>query len=142
MRFIIVLAAMLATLPAGAREWHRPVGAGAPLELHPVLQIAMRFEGMGKVTGLPGAWCRDFVNMVLSRAGVRLADHSRIAGDALRLGARTNSPRPGDLAVMRGHVGFVVADNGAQVTIISGNWGKRVARATLPRWAFVAFVRI
>jgi len=145
MRALILIAALLAATPAPAREAYRHgryAVVGAPIELHPVLALALHFEGMGKVTPFAGPWCRDFVNMVLERAGVRVADHSRVAIAALNLGPRTNQPRPGDLAVMPRHVGFVVADRGATVEIVSGNWGHRVARATLPRWAFVAFVRI
>ncbi len=41
-----------------------------------------------------------------------------------------------------GHVGIVVADLGADVEIVSGNWSHRVARARIPRRAVTAFVRV
>ncbi len=106
-----------------------------------ILTEAQRHLGQGNFTGRPGSWCAWFASAVLKATGRRpLADG--LAASALAYGPRTGAPRPGDLAVMPGHVGFVVADLGARVTIVSGNWSHRVALTTLPRAAFVAFVKV
>jgi hypothetical protein len=70
---------------------------------------------------------------------------NRMAASALSYGPRSNGS-PGDLAVFIGrrgyayHVGVVVADLGSEVEIVSGNWGRRVARAVVSRRE-LAFVR-
>ena len=66
---------------------------------------------------------------------------NRMASSALRYGPHTNAPRRGDLAVMPHHVGFVAGvEPDGSIVLLSGNWGHRVARARLPRAAFVAVV--
>ncbi len=136
---------------AGARGWQeqaRGEFAARALPSGDVLAVARRWLGSGKMTPLPGPWCADFVSLVL-----RLAGHpplaGRLAADALRYGTRVASPRPGDLVVMRtrrslaGHVGIVEGLEGdGSVRIISGNWGRRVARAIVPRAQIVAFVEV
>lgn len=77
----------------------RSNASGAPL-----LAVASRYMGGRNPTGTRGPWCRDFVNHVVRKAGLPLADSSRRARDAVRLGPRVSHPRPGDLAVMRTHV--------------------------------------
>ena len=101
----------------------------------------------GKFTQLPGAWCADAVSVWLRATG-----HSplanRMASSALSYGPR-GSGAPGELVVMRtrrgyaGHVGIVerVLPDGS-VEIISGNWGRRVARAIIPRGMVTAFVEV
>jgi uncharacterized protein (TIGR02594 family) len=107
---------------------------------------AARFVGSGKFTALPGAWCADAVSFWLTRVG-KPPLPSRMAGSALAYGPRVANPQPGDLAVIRtrrgaaGHVGIVVAVRGDAVDIVSGNWGGRVARATISRAQVTAFVR-
>jgi hypothetical protein len=64
-----------------------------------------------------------------------------ISAIAFLYGPRTAYPRPGDLAVMRHHVGFVEGiEPDGSIRLISGNWGHRVARSLAPRWTIVAFV--
>ena len=113
----------------------------APLEIHPPLVAeAERHLGQGNFTGRPGPWCAWAISACLKAIGLPpLA--SGMASSALAYGPRTSSPRPGDLAVMRGHVGIVVADRGAKIEIISGNWGGRVRLAEIDRRAVRAFVR-
>ena len=106
-----------------------------------VLAKASQYVGMGKVTRVPGAWCADFVNMVLLATG-RPPLPGRMASAALAYGPRVAHPKPGDIVVMRGHVGFVVADLGSEIEIVSGNWSRRVARAFIPRRSVVAFISV
>ncbi len=107
----------------------------------PALAEAARWLGSGNMTGYAEAWCRDFVNFVLTRTGHALADTSHAAITALRLGPRVAEPRPGDLAVMAHHVGFVEGiEPDGSVRLISGNCGHRVARSLAPRRTIVAFV--
>ena len=106
-----------------------------------VLAEAAQYVGMGKVTRFPGAWCADFVNLILRATG-RPPLPGRMASAALAYGPRVAHPRPGDIVVMHGHVGFVVADLGSEIEILSGNWSHRVARAFIPRRSVVAFIAV
>ena len=112
-----------------------------------IVAEAERHLGQGNFTGRPGAWCAWAVSAWLRAIG-RPPLASGLAASALTYGPRTDAPRPGDLAVIRtrrgaaGHVGIVVADLGADVEIVSGNWSHRVARARIPRRAVTAFVRV
>lgn len=134
---------------ADGRNWH--AGGGAferqrdfSLDL---ATIAIRYVGRGKFTRLPGPWCADAVNVWLRAAGRRPLS-GRMASAALAYGPLELHPRRGDLAVVStragryGHVGIVVADLGAEIEIVSGNWGHRVARSRVPRWQIAAFVRV
>lgn len=123
---------------AGRAVW----SAGSSL----VAEIANRYVGAAKFTGLPGAWCADAISAWLRAAG-KPPLASRMASAALSYGPR-GSGQPGDLAVFMGrrgayHVGIVVAALGDRVEVVSGNarsWGHRVGRAVLPRSSLV-FVR-
>jgi hypothetical protein len=65
---------------------------GRPLELHPLLAVARRDVGGGRVSRQGGPWRRDFVNKVAAQAGYRLANHSRCASAiASRARARATS---------------------------------------------------
>jgi hypothetical protein len=108
-----------------------------------VAEIANRYVGAAKFTGLPGAWCADATSAWLRAAG-KPPLASRMASAALSYGPR-GSGQPGDLAVFMGrrgayHVGVVVAALGNRVEIVSGNWGHRVGRAVVSRRG-LAFVR-
>jgi uncharacterized protein (TIGR02594 family) len=86
-------------------------------------------------------WCKSFSNVVLRRTGHR-AGPSLMAIDALRDGVRVRTPRPGDLAVMRGHVTFFVRLDGRGGFVgLGGNQGHRVRYSRFALAAVVAFVR-
>ena len=104
-----------------------------------VLVEATKFLNSGNMTGLRGPWCRDFINFILRKTGHNLANNSRMALDALKLGNRT-SPHPGVVVVMRGHTGFFVEDLGNKIKIISGNWGHRVSYGIVPKYAVIAYI--
>jgi len=108
-----------------------------------VAEIANRYVGAAKFTGLPGAWCADAASAWLRAAG-KPPLASRMASAALSYGPR-GSGVPGDLAVFMGrrgayHVGVVVASLGDRVEVVSGNWGHRVGRAVASRRSLI-FVR-
>lgn len=106
-----------------------------------VVAEAVRWLGHGNMTGTFGPWCADALSFWLRRTGHRpLA--GRMASDALRYGPRLAAPRIGSLIVLPRHVGLVAGVEGDQVTMISGNWGRRVALARLSRRAAIAFVAI
>jgi len=108
-----------------------------------ILAEARRWIGYGNPTPFREPWCRDFVNMVIERAGYRLADRSHVAIAALGLGAWVSEPRPGDLAVMAGHVTFFAGWDGASAFVgLGGNQHHRVTLARFARRAVVAFVRV
>ena len=125
---------------AGNRHADRP---GPPLQLAGgLLAEASRYIGRGKVTPYAGPWCRDFINLVASRAGYRLANRSRRAIDALALGPRVASPRPGDLVVMRSHVTIYAGMQGGRIAGLGGNQGRGVRVSHYDARRVIAFVRL
>jgi uncharacterized protein (TIGR02594 family) len=116
---------------------------GRPLELHPLLMVASRYLGAGRVSRQRGPWCRDFINTVARRAGYHLANSSRRAIDALRLGHRVASPRPGDLVVMRHHVTIFAGFGGRGLIGLGGNQGHGgVTYSSFSRNRVVGYVRM
>jgi uncharacterized protein (TIGR02594 family) len=128
--------------PASSGDDGRAVRGAANL-----VAIAESHLGQGNFIGLAGPWCADFVSAILRAAG-RKPLANRMAASALVYGPHELAGNPGDLVVMRtsrgryGHVGFVVADRGDTVEIVSGNWGHRVARGKIARRDVTAFVRV
>jgi len=128
---------------AGSALASRSFGAGGD-----VAAEAARWIGSGKFTGLPGPWCADAVNVWLERSGHRPMQ-GRMASSALAYGPRLERPESGALAVLgsrRGwasHVGVVSGvDPSGSIHLISGNWGRRVAEAVVPRGSVIAFVAV
>ena len=107
-----------------------------------MLSLAARYVGSGKMTPLPGPWCRDFVNMVAARAGKPLANHSRRAIDAIHLGRRVSSPEPGDLVVMRHHVTIYAGNSAGKIIGLGGNQGRRVRYSAYDPRRVLAFIRL
>jgi uncharacterized protein (TIGR02594 family) len=118
------------------RSWTQPV------ELHPLLSVAKRYIGFGKFTGKSGPWCRDFINHVAHKAGYRLANNSRRAIDALRLGHRVSTPQPGDLVVLRHHVTIYAGHQGGKIIGLGGNQHHRVQYSHYSPRRVIAFVRM
>ena len=113
-----------------------------------VVAEAARWIGSGKFTGQPGPWCADAVSAWLERSGHRPLD-GRMASSALAYGPRLERPEVGALAVLGGrrgwasHVGVVSSvDRDGSIRLISGNWGRRVAEAVVPRGSVIAFVAV
>jgi hypothetical protein len=126
-----------ASLPSSA-----PVASeNRPLELHPLLAVAKRYIGRGNFTHHGGPWCRDAVNVWLRQAGYHLANNSRRAIDAVHLGHRVASPRPGDLVVMRHHVTIFAGWGGRGLVGLGGNQGHTVKYSHFSQRQVVAFVR-
>jgi uncharacterized protein (TIGR02594 family) len=121
----------------------RPLSAGGD-----VVAEAARWIGSGKFTRQAGPWCADAVSAWLQRSGHRPLE-GRMASSALAYGPRLQGPEVGALAVLgsrRGwasHVGVVsgVGSDGS-VHLISGNWGRRVAEAVVPRGSVIAYVAV
>ena len=78
------------------------------------------------------SWCAAFLNWCFVQAGREAATHSASSGSFRSFGQVTSSPTPGDIVVFksanpdlalkgRGHVGFFVADHGAEVEVLGGN---------------------
>jgi hypothetical protein len=126
------VAAGLCSAPVAAEAAGRPS----------VVAEAARHLGQGNFTGRPGAWCAWFVSWVLTATGHRPLP-SGMAASALGYGPHLREPLPGAIVVMRGHVGLVesVGADGT-ISMISGNWGHRVARARVSRREVVAFVGV
>lgn len=104
---------------------------------------ARRWLGSRNMTGTRGPWCRDFVNMVIVRSGLELADTSRRAIDALRLGPRLPGPRIGAVVVMRHHTGFVTGVEAGRIIVVSGNSrGGRVSTGSYPIGRALAFIAV
>jgi CHAP domain len=149
----IALAALAGGAEAHGRGWAfdgahmaatRPAAAGSARDL---VVVAERNLGMSNFAGLPGAWCAWAVSAWLRATG-RPELSNGLAASALAYGPLELHARRGDLVVMRtrrgpyGHVGVVVADEGREIEIISGNWLHRVALARIARRTVTAFVRV
>ncbi len=113
-----------------------------------VVAEAAHWIGSGNFTGRPGPWCADAVSAWLERSGHRPLE-GRMASAALAYGPRLEQPEVGALAVLgsrRGwasHVGVVSGvDRDGTIHLISGNWGRRVAEAVIPRASVIAFVAV
>jgi uncharacterized protein (TIGR02594 family) len=113
-----------------------------------VVAEASRWIGSGKFTAPPGPWCADAVSAWLERTGHRPLGN-RMASAALAYGPQLSGPQVGALAVLgsrRGwatHVGVVSGvEADGSIRLISGNWGRRVAEATVSRRSVVAFVAV
>ncbi len=105
-----------------------------------VVDEATRWLGQANPTGTVGPWCADFVSFVLRRVGLPPLPN-RLAASAYRYGTRVDAPRVGDLAVAPHHVGFVAGvEPDGSIRLLSGNWNRRVAEATVGRRGLV-FVR-
>ena len=100
---------------------------------------ARRYVGTNP-TGRSRLWCGHFMNMVLERSGHR-SSGSNMARSFASYGTRISGPQVGAIAVMSrgkrgGHVGVVSGiDANGNVTVISGNHGRRVAEFDLFSWA-------
>lgn len=140
----ILLASTTGVIAHGRYRW-RPVhehGDGFWEWPGNVLEYAGRFLGEVNPTHFRGPWCAAFVNMVLGATGHRHVASLR-AIDAIRDGYRVRDPRPGDLAVMRGHVTFFVRRGGRGFIGLGGNQGHdRVTEISFPLTRVIAFVRV
>ena len=85
-------------------------------------------------------WCAEFMNLMERKMG-RPGTGSARAISFASYGRRVSDPRPGDIAVMRNHVGYVMSVDGGKVKLISGNFNRKVGIGTYARSRFVAFVR-
>ena len=79
-----------------------------------------RSEVGSNPTGWSHKWCAKFASDTLRKSGKRGCP-GNTALSCLQAGSRIPGPRPGAIAVMRGHVGFVVSSSGNSVQVISGN---------------------
>lgn len=102
--------------------------------------------------GFPGikhddvAWCAAFVGAMLKRAGYKPSG-SLAARSYETYGVNLHKPMFGCIGVKKrpgggwlGHVGFVVAYDGAKVWMLGGNQGDKVSVAAFPVSQFTAFV--
>jgi uncharacterized protein (TIGR02594 family) len=123
-----------------------------------VLQELFRAAGQQNIDPRITAWCAAFVNAVLATNGIR-GTNSLSARSFERFGTATDTPRVGDLAVLRdqvpgrggrrdpnqGHVGFVTGfDRNGNVRILGGNQGggRQVSEQTFNRREVVSFRRV
>ena len=137
------------TAPVASHASGRSFGAArAEAPSADVVAEAKRWIGSRNPTGKGGPWCAHFASYVLQRTGHRPLANG-MASSALSYGRRLSEPKVGALAVVTtrigyaGHVGFVadVRADGS-IDLISGNWGRRVSDAPVPRRAVVAFVDV
>jgi uncharacterized protein (TIGR02594 family) len=112
--------------------------------LSQVVADARHYIGNGNPTGLASLWCARFMNMVLHQAGYH-GTGSDAARSFASYGRRVSGPRVGAIAVMArrggGHVGVVSGiDAKGNPIVISGNYGHRVAEASISRGRIYAYV--
>jgi len=132
------------TVIRGGSARAKSAHTGEPMRLSGarMLDEARRYVGSGKVTRAPGPWCRDFVNLVARRAGYHLANNSRRAIDATKLGQHVSTPHPGDLVVYRHHVAIFAGVTNGRLNLLGGNQGKRVKYSAFSTRGVVAYVRL
>ena len=120
------------------RVWTADARAeGRPLELHPLLQVASRYEGRRNFTGLNAAWCAAALGRWLQEAGYsRLASYR--AADYARYG-RPAQPHVGAVAVLSHHVGVVAGFERGKIVLLSGNHRRRVGYGTYAFRRIIAF---
>jgi len=113
-----------------------------------VVDEAAKWLGARNPTGKRGPWCAAFANFILQKTGHAPLGGNTV-GDAMRYGARLRAPKVGAMAVIstsygrQGHVGFVKGVNAdGSIELISGNWGRKVGDAHIPRRQVVAFVDV
>lgn len=111
------------------RAAFRRLTAGAPLELHPLATVARGYVGSRRFTRYARAWCRDALNVWLRQAGYYTDGDGRARAVA-KIVRPIARPVVGAVAWQAHHAGVVAAVNGNRVTLISGNYGNRVAVET------------
>jgi hypothetical protein len=120
------------------RRWRATVSEGRSS----VLAVASRFVGDSNPTGFRGPWCKAFVNMVARKTG-HFTNASLRAVDALHMGVRVRSPRPGDVAVMRSHTTFFAGYGGRGFLGLGGNQSHhRVTVSSYPLARVIAWIRL
>ncbi len=142
-----IAASSVAAHPAAANSYasvgHR-AGAMSDVGGSGLVSEARRYIGTNP-TGRSSLWCGHFMNMVLERTG-RRGSVSNTARSFASYGTRISGPQVGAIAVMSrgksgGHVGVVSGiDANGNVTVISGNHGRRVAELVYPRGRIFAYV--
>lgn len=136
------------SVSAGPSRGFAEARAEAPSVGRVVVEEAARWLGSRNMTGKGGPWCAHFASYILERTGHRPLANG-LASSALAYGTRLQGPKIGALAVVTtrigyaAHVGFVANVNAdGSIDLISGNWGRRVSDAPIPRRAIVAFVDV
>jgi uncharacterized protein (TIGR02594 family) len=146
------VAALLCLAPlaakAGQNQMQPQPESAAPPEPVGVIDEAAKWLGARNPTGKRGPWCAAFANFILQKTG-HAAMSGDTVGDAMRYGPRLHEPKVGAMAVIstsygrQGHVGFIKGVNpDGSIELISGNWGRRVGDAHIPRRQVFAFVDI
>ncbi len=108
------------------------------------LAIAEGYKGTNP-TRKNSLWCADFMNLVLTKSGMK-SSNSSMARSFANYGTRLSGPQVGAIAVLArgkrgGHVGIVKGiDARGNPIIISGNHGRRVGEGTYPRNRVIAYV--
>lgn len=96
-------------------------------------------------TGRSRLWCATFMNFVLERTG-RSGTGSDLARSFASYGQVVYGPQVGAIAVMTrgkngGHVGVVSGiDAKGNPIVVSGNYGRKVAEASIPHTRIYAYV--
>lgn len=107
-----------------------------------MLAVASHFVGDRNPTGFHGPWCKAFVNMIARKTG-HFTNASLRAVDALHMGYRVKSPRPGDVAVMRSHATFFAGYGGRGFLGLGGNQSHhRVTVSSYPLSRVIAWIRL
>ena len=108
------------------------------------LAIAEGYKGTNP-TRKNSLWCADFMNLVLTKSGMK-SSNSSMARSFANYGTRLSGPQIGAIAVLSrgkrgGHVGIVKGiDARGNPIIISGNHGRRVGEGAYPRNRVIAYV--
>ena len=107
-----------------------------------LLANAMKYLGMGNITGFRGPWCGAFMGMIAKETGKPVPKDYKVAAAWSKVGTRISKPEVGAVAVMRHHVGIVLGVKDGKVLLISGNHNRRVGEGLYAQRRIIAYVRI
>lgn len=117
------------------------------LQASPILDTAKQYIGLHekynnikliksldlKINPYLTPWCAAFVNSILKKNNIK-GTKSNLARSFLRFGVKTNSPKKGDIVILKrgkssweGHVGFFVKQTKTHVYLLGGNQGNKVS---------------
>lgn len=113
-----------------------------------ILEYESAVDGLGqRLSDSDVAWCSCFVNWCIQKAGGS-GTRNPMARSWLNWGNPVKDPLPGDLAIFKrgldpssGHVGFVLADCGLFLMILSGNIDDKVCIQRFTKLNLLGFRR-
>ena len=94
------------------------------------------------------AWCSEFVNWCLLKAGI-MGTRSAVARSFLTWGQETKTPKLGDIVIFNrppdpkaGHIGFYIREDGDKIWTLGGNQNDAVNISAYPKSRVISYRRV